>query len=186
MKMEERVISTEKIYDGAIINVERETVELPDGHQSYREIVRHAGAVAVLAITDDNKVILVKQWRSPIAKPTLEIPAGKLDDRDNGDALHAVNRELNEEIRLQATQLKKVTGFYSSVGFSDEYMTLYVAKDLKPVADELPRDPGEDLNVKAYSLDELKALMATGEIEDAKTTMAVWYFELMQLKQAQD
>ncbi len=65
-------------------------------------------------------------------------------------------------------------------------MTLYVAKDLKPVADELPRDPGEDLNVKAYSLDELKALMATGEIEDAKTTMAVWYFELMQLKQAQD
>ncbi len=102
MKMEERVISTEKIYDGAIINVERETVELPDGHQSYREIVRHAGAVAVLAITDDNKVILVKQWRSPIAKPTLEIPAGKLDDRDNGDALHAVNRELNEEIRLQA------------------------------------------------------------------------------------
>lgn len=79
-----------------------------------------------------------------------------------------------------------MTGFYSSVGFSDEYMTLYVAKNLKPVSDELPRDPGEDLKVKAYSLDELKALMATGQIEDAKTVMAIWYFELMQLKQAQD
>ncbi|WP_054760152.1 NUDIX hydrolase [Secundilactobacillus collinoides] len=186
MNMEERVLSTEKIYDGVIINVEKEKVALPDGHESYREIVRHSGAVAVLAITNDNKVILVKQWRSPIAKTTLEIPAGKLDDRDEGNALHAVNRELNEEIRLKATQLKKVTGFYSSVGFSDEYMTLYVAKNLKPVSDELPRDPGEDLKVKAYSLDELKALMATGQIEDAKTVMAIWYFELMQLKQAQD
>lgn len=180
MNLEEKVTSTEQLYHGAIIDLERQTVALPNGQVAHREIVRHSGAVGVIAITDDNKLVLVKQWRAPIGKATLEIPAGKLDGRDAADAKHAANRELNEEIRMHANHLERLTGFYSSVGFSDEYMTLFLAKDLSPVETELPRDKGENLRIQAYSLSELKALLATGQIEDAKTVMAVWYFELMQ------
>lgn len=182
MDLEEKVIATKPIYDGAIIKVERETVQLPNGEEAFREVVRHSGAVAVLAITDDQKMILVEQWRAPVGKPTLEIPAGKLDRRDEGNPEHAVIRELNEEIRLHPSQLERLAGFYSSVGFSDEYMTLYLATGLTPVASELPRDQGETLRIKAYSLPELKRMVTTGEIEDAKTVMAVWQFELQQLK----
>lgn len=182
MDLTEKVVGSEQLYDGAIINLERQTVVLPSGERAHREIVHHSGAVGVLAITADNKVILVKQWRAPVEKTTLEIPAGKLDERDADDPSHTANRELNEEIRLHATQLKRITGFYSSVGFSDEYMTLYLATGLVPVNKELPRDDGENLNVQTYDLETLKAMIATGEIEDAKTIMAIWYFELMQLQ----
>lgn len=182
MEFEEKVTAVEPLYHGAIIDVERQTVTLPNGEVGHREIVRHSGAVGVVAITPQNQLILVKQWRAPLAKVTLEIPAGKLDSRDVLDATHAANRELNEEVRLQAGRLEKITGFYTSVGFSDEYMTLYLATDLKPVDTQLPRDFGENLSVQAYSLSELKALMETGAIEDAKTIMAVWYFELLQIK----
>ena len=89
MNLEEKVIGNEPIYDGAIINVEKQTVLLPNGEKGFREVVHHSGAVGVLAITDDNKIILVRQWRAPISKETLEIPAGKLDERDNNDAEHA-------------------------------------------------------------------------------------------------
>ncbi|WP_282801281.1 NUDIX hydrolase [Secundilactobacillus kimchicus] len=180
MNLKEEVVEKKQLYHGAIIDLERQTVRLPNGETAHREIVRHSGAVGVIAITDDERLILVKQWRAPIGQPTLEIPAGKLDDRDSTNTEHAANRELNEEIRLHAGHLEKITGFYSSVGFSDEYMTLYLATDLQPVADELPRDAGENLEIVKYRLLELKKLMATGQIQDAKTVMAVWYFELMQ------
>ncbi|GAX03596.1 ADP-ribose pyrophosphatase [Secundilactobacillus pentosiphilus] len=182
MDLEEKVVAHEDIYDGAIINVERQTVELPNGEKAHREIVHHSGAVAIMAITAENKMILVRQWRSPIGRTTLEIPAGKLDSRDGDDPKHAAVRELNEEIRLHPSHLERLTGFYSSVGFSDEYMTLYLATDLQPVQSELPRDKGENLNIRAYSLDELKTMVANGEIEDAKTVMAVWRFELIAMK----
>lgn len=182
MDLEEKVVAHEDIYDGAIINVERQTVELPGGEKAYREVVHHSGAVAVMAITAENKMILVRQWRSPIGRTTLEIPAGKLDSRDGDDPQHAAIRELNEEIRLQPNHLERLAGFYSSVGFSDEYMTLYLATDLQPVQSELPRDKGENLNIRAYSLGELKTMTANGEIEDAKTVMAVWRLEMMAMK----
>lgn len=182
MDLEEQVVAHEPIYDGAIINVERQTVTLPNGETAYREVVHHSGAVAVMAITDEQKMILVRQWRAPIKRTTLEIPAGKLDDRDGADPQHAAIRELNEEVRLHPSHMEKLAGFYSSVGFSDEYMTLYLATDLHAVSTELPRDKGENLRIQAFSLPELKAMVANGEIEDAKTVMAVWQFEILQLK----
>ncbi|MTV82905.1 NUDIX hydrolase [Secundilactobacillus folii] len=182
MDLEEHVIDHKPIYDGAIINVERQTVTLPNGDTAYREVVHHSGAVAVMAVTDEQKMILVRQWRAPIGKTTLEIPAGKLDSRDGDQPEHAAIRELNEEIRLHPLHLQRVAGFYSSVGFSDEYMTLYVVTGLQPVESELPRDKGENLGIQAYSLADLKQMVANGEIEDAKTVMAVWQLEIMQLK----
>ncbi len=181
MDFEERVIGSEKIYDGRIINVEKERVELPDGQTAFREIVHHSGAVGVLALTADNKIILEKQWRAPIKEATIEIPAGKVDSRD-ADFHHAVLRELNEEIRYTPKHIEKLTGFYSSVGFSDEYMQLYLATELEPVADELPRDKGEFLEIFEKSLDEAVQMIATGEIKDAKTIIAIQYWQLMQQK----
>lgn len=168
-----------KIYDGAIINVEKQTVRLPNGQEAFREIVHHSGAVGVLALTHDNKIILEKQWRAPIGKTTIEIPAGKVDSRDN-NFHHAVIRELNEEIRYVPQTVKRLCGFYSSVGFSDEYMQLYLAEDLEPVKDELPRDKGEFLEILKKSLDEAIEMIENGEIEDAKTIMAIQHWQLMQ------
>ncbi|GHP15011.1 ADP-ribose pyrophosphatase [Lentilactobacillus fungorum] len=179
MNFVEHVIGSEQIYDGAIINVEKQTVRLPDGQEATREIVHHTGAVGVLALTHDHQMILEKQWRAPIGKTTLEIPAGKVDSRDD-NFHHAVIRELNEEIRYVPQTVKRLCGFYSSVGFSDEYMQLYLAEDLKPVKDELPRDKGEFLEIIKKSLPEAVQMVANGEIEDAKTIMAIQHWQLMQ------
>ena len=178
MDLEEHVESTEELYNGVIIKVERQQVRLPNGDSASREIVRHAGAVGILALTADNKMILERQWRSPIAAATLEIPAGKLDQGDADNVEHAVIRELNEEIRYQPGQLKRITGFYSSVGFSDEYMTLFLATDLKPVTTELPRDQGENLELLTVTKEEAQAMIDSGEINDAKTITAIYYWLL--------
>lgn len=182
VNLEEKVIESEQLYHGDIINLERQKVLLPNGNIAYRETVHHCGSVGIIAITDDDNLILVRQWRSPIGRETLEIPAGKLDDRDSNNAEHAANRELNEEIKMHANNLKEITSFYSSVGFSDEYMTMYLATDLHQVTNELPRDVGENLEIVKYRLIELKKMIETNQIQDAKTVMAVWYFELMLLQ----
>ncbi|PWG01103.1 NUDIX hydrolase [Levilactobacillus bambusae] len=185
MNFEEKVEKTEPIFHGHIMDVERETVQLPDGQTATREIVRHAPAIGILALTTDNRMILERQWRAPIGQTTLEIPAGKLDARDKNDrdsAEHAAIRELNEEVRLQPGHLERLYGFYSSVGFSDEYMTLYLATELTPVTTELPRDKGENLEVLTPTLDEALQLIENGQIEDAKTIMAIQYWQLMTKK----
>ncbi|WP_367294780.1 NUDIX hydrolase [Levilactobacillus yonginensis] len=178
MDLEEHVENTEEIYDGSILKLERQEVRLPDGKQAFREIVRHSGAVGILALTADNQMILEKQWRAPVAAVTLEIPAGKLDSRDADNVEHAVKRELNEEIRMQPGQLKRITGFYSTVGFSDEYMTLFLATDLQPVQTELPRDKGENLELLTVTKKQAQAMVERGEINDAKTITAIYYWLL--------
>ncbi|MDO4903324.1 MAG: NUDIX hydrolase [Limosilactobacillus sp.] len=179
MEFEERPISSETVFDGHLISVEVQQVKTPKGNVAQREIVHHAPAVALLAITDQDEMILEKQWRSPIAKTTLEIPAGKVDSRDENSAKHAAIRELNEETRYQADSLKKISGFYSSVGCMDEYMTLYLATGLTPVADELPQDQDEQLALITVTLDQALAMIDSGEIEDAKTIMAIYYWQGM-------
>lgn len=178
MDLEEHVESTETLYDGVIVKLERQRVRLPNGESATREIVRHSGAVGILALPDADHMILERQWRAPIAAATLEIPAGKLDSRDADNIEHAALRELNEEIRFQPGQLKRITGFYSSVGFSDEYMTLFLATDLQPVTTELPRDQGENLELLTVTKDQAQAMIASGEINDAKTITAIYYWLL--------
>lgn len=179
MNFTEKPISSKEVFKGHLINVEVQQVKTPEGNIAQREIVHHAPAVAILAITNDNKILLEKQWRAPIAKTTLEIPAGKVDSRDQASVDHAARRELNEETRLQAGKLEKLSSFYTSVGCMDEYMTLYLATDLSPVTNALPKDQDEELVVKKVSLDEAQAMIASGEIEDAKTIMAIYYWQGM-------
>ncbi|MCT8395310.1 NUDIX hydrolase [Weissella soli] len=182
-QVKETVIKEEVVYSGHIIDVVDETVVLSDGRKTHRDIVHHAGAVAILALTADDKMIVEKQWRAPVRKVTLEIPAGKLDERDHGDALAAVNRELNEEVRLQAGNIKKFAGFYSSIGFADEYMHLYLATDLHPVTTELPQDADENIGVVYLSFDEATALYEAGLLDDGKTVVAYQYWKIMRLEQ---
>lgn len=182
MEFAEKPISSKTVFHGHLIDIEVQQVKTPQGNIAQREIVHHAPAIAVLAITDDGKMILEKQWRAPIAKTTLEIPAGKLDGRDDDSARHAAKRELNEETRYQATELKKVSSFYTSVGCMDEYMTLYLATGLTPVAHELPQDQDEQLVLSEVTLDEALAMIDRGEIEDAKTIMAIYYWQGMKAR----
>lgn len=179
MEFAERPLSSKTVFHGHLIDVEVQQVLTPQGNKAQREIVHHAPAIAILALTTDNQMILEQQWRSPIAKTTLEIPAGKLDQRDADNPIHAAKRELNEETRYQAATLEKISSFYTSVGCLDEYMTLYLATGLKPVTKELPQDQDEQLVLKTVSLDQALAMIDRGEIEDAKTIMAIYYWRGM-------
>lgn len=180
MTLEEKKVASKTIFSGHIMTLEVADVKLPNGKMTTREIVHHAPAVAVLAIDDQNKMLLMKQWRAAVDQVTLEIPAGKLDDRDDS-ALHAAIRELNEETRLKATHLTEASSFYTSVGFCDEFMTLYVATGLTAVVNELPQDDDENLQVMRVSLDEALAMIREQKIIDAKTIMAIYHWQTLVL-----
>lgn len=181
MDFAEQPISSQTVFHGHLIDVEVQKVRTPYGNIAQREIVHHAPAIALLALTAENKMILEKQWRAPIAKTTLEIPAGKLDQRDADNAVHAAKRELNEETRYEASSLKKISSFYTSVGCMDEYMTLYLATGLKKVEHELPQDQDEQLILQEVTLPKALEMIDRGEIEDAKTIMAIYYWQGMNI-----
>lgn len=176
MDFEEKVQDTKRVFDGHLIQVEVQDVVTPQGQAAKREIVRHTPSIGLLMINDDDQIILEKQWRAPVAAVSIEIPAGKLDDRDHGDPRHAAIREMNEETRLRADHLEKITGAYSSIGFCDEYMTIYMATGLHPVADELPQDADEQ--IKRFAVDQAEALqmIKDGHIKDMKTVLAIFYW----------
>jgi ADP-ribose pyrophosphatase len=175
MSLEEKVVKSISRYKGEIIDVYQQTVELPDGQLANRDVVKHQGAIGILALTNDGKAIFEEQWRTPVGKTTIEIPAGKVEPGE--DLLETARRELNEETRYQAGKIEEIMGFYSAAGFSDEHMTLYKATDLTKVTDELPRDQGENLNVFELSLDEALKAVNDGKIEDAKTILAIYYWK---------
>ncbi|HJF53570.1 MAG TPA: NUDIX hydrolase [Limosilactobacillus coleohominis] len=176
MNFRERIKSSQTIYDGHILRLEKQQVTTPQGQTATREIIRHAAAIALLIITPEQKMILVKQWRAPVQKVTLEIPAGKVDERDHDDLFHAARREMNEETRLQATNLTKVATTYSSPGFTDEQITLFLATGISSVKDQLPQDQDENLQILKVSRDQARQMVENGEIDDQKTVMAVYYW----------
>ena len=178
-KFAEKVLDETTKYDGHIIRAAEQTVLLPDGRQTKRDIVYHSDAIAILALTKDNKMILEKQWRAPVQQLTLEIPAGKIDNRDQ-NPLDAVNRELNEETRLFANNIEEITGFYTSIGFSDEYMTLYLATDLEPVAKALPQDDDEQIDLIYADYEQATELFNSGQLKDSKTNLAYLYWRTLQ------
>lgn len=183
MRYEEKIVNSRKIYQGKVIDLEEEIVELPNGEQAKREIVRHHGAVAIMCVTAEKKMIFVKQWREPMRKVTLEIPAGKIETNEKNPENTAI-RELNEEVRLHPGKLDLLADFFTSPGFADEHMFLYYASDLKPVLTKLPQDVDEFLNVVELTLAEAKKEIEAGLICDSKTIMAVWQWELQELRRS--
>lgn len=181
MELKETEISSRPIFKGRLLDLSVRTIKLPNGKTATREIIKHQPASGVIAINKQKQMLLVKQWREPIKKLTLEIPAGLIDPGD-ASPLEAMKRELNEEGGYRADHWQKVTEFYSSPGFTDEKLYLFYCDHLTKLANKRDLDADEFLNSAWYSLDELKNLLKQGEIVDAKTVFAIVYWENMLLK----
>lgn len=166
---EEKTISTRNIYSGRIINVRDDEVLLPNGRITRREIVEHSDVVAVVAIDDEDNVLLVKQYRKPVEKSLLEIPAGGVED---GESPHeCALREMQEETGYLPGALKQIGGVYSSPGYCSEYLYLYLATDLNP--SKLSADDDEEIELVKTPVDRVRSLISSGKICDAKSVSAL-------------
>ena len=165
----EKKLSSENVFDGRLLHVFNDVVELPNGHKSTREYIKHQGAVCVVPVTDDMEVVAVKQYRYPIGRVTIEIPAGKLDKGE--DILTAAKRELSEETGVESADIEYMGGLYPSVAYTDEIIHMYVAKNL--VYGDSHTDDDEFLNVVKIPLAEFAQMVMNGEIQDAKTMAAI-------------
>lgn len=161
----EKALAEEVMYEGLIFNVNRIEAELPDGRRALRDVVRHPGAVAIVALTDDGRICLVRQWRSALDRVTVEIPAGKLSPGE--DPLECAERELREETGLVAERMAYLTTMATTVGFTDELIYFYMATGLS--FEESDPDADEFINVDLVELDELVDAVLDGRIEDSKT-----------------
>jgi ADP-ribose pyrophosphatase len=166
----EKTISSESIYNGQIINVFRDKVELPNGKSSYREVVRHNGAVCVAAITEENELLFVRQFRYPFKEILLELPAGKFDRKDE-DPLDCAKRELFEETGAVGRDYKYLGKIYTSPGFCDEIIHLYSCR-VESVGESRP-DEDEFLDVLQIQFDDAVSMIIDGKILDPKTITAI-------------
>ena len=168
MTFEEKTLKSEKIYKGAIINLRRDKVTVQGG-TSYREIIEHNGGAVIAALTEDKKLVMVRQYRKPADKVMLEDPAGKIDPGEK--PLDAAVRELKEETGYTAAKVEFLTQFYPSVGYSEEVLYLYLCTGLTP--GETNFDENEAIDIEEVELDRLFKMAMSGEIDDAKTLIAI-------------
>jgi ADP-ribose pyrophosphatase len=171
-----RRLSSRRIYEGKVLSLDLDEVEEPGGVRTTREVVRHSGSVAVLAIQDDGRIVLVRQYRYPVDAAVWELPAGRLDEGEGPE--EAAQRELQEEIGQRAGDLRKIAFFYTTPGFCDEIMHVFRATSL--VASVAKGDEDERIEIGAFPLGELEAMIARGEIREGKTLVAL----LMELRRA--
>jgi len=170
-KFEEKTISTNRIYEGKIINLKVDEVKLPNGNTSKRELVEHPGAVALVAITKDNKIIMVEQFRKALERTIIEIPAGKIE---KGEAPEVTAlRELEEETGYTAEKLELIQSFSTSPGFADEVIHLYAAEGLTKSTSGAVLDEDEFVELLEVTVEEAEQLMKENRIYDAKTAFAV-------------
>lgn len=163
----EHISSENRVWDGKIFSVDRLKVKLTDGREATRDVVRHSGAVAIVALTDDGRICLVRQYRTALNRVTVEIPAGKL--KPGEDPLDCARRELLEETGMVPASIAYLTTIASSAGFSDELIHIYMATGLSFTASN--PDADEFINVDLVTLNELVDAVLDGQIEDAKTVV---------------
>ena len=161
---------SEEIFNGVILHVQRDTVRLPNGNETIREVIRHIGAVCVIPVLDNGDVIVERQYRYPPDKVITEIPAGKLDAADE-DRMEAIQRELREETGYTADEWTVIGDLYPAPAYSDEYITMYLAQDLKKGDRHL--DDDEFLDVHTVPLKVLVEDVMAGKITDAKTQVCI-------------
>lgn len=165
-------ISETLIFENPIFRLMDVTFESPSGERFTRQVVRHPGAVAVVPITDDGHVILVRQFRGSVGRSLLEIPAGLLDV-EGEDLETAARRELREETGMTADVLEPLIGFNAAVGFTDERITIFVARGLTDVGSDLQGPEEEHMTVVRMRLDDARAMARRGEFDDSKTALAM-------------
>ncbi len=175
-KFEEKTLSSKTLFEGRVIDLVLEEVSLPNGKTSTREIIKHPGAVAVIPLTSDGKIIMVEQYRKALERTLIEIPAGKLEQGE--EPVDTAIRELEEETGYACKSLTHLISFYTSPGFADEIVHLYVAEGLTQKIDKLELDEDEFVEMLELSLDEAVQLIQENRIYDAKTAYAVQYLQL--------
>lgn len=171
--LKEDRISGEDIYDGIFLHMKRDQVSLPDGKQAIREYLTHPGAVAILAVLDDGRVLLERQYRYPIAKVCIEIPAGKLELEEA--PLLCAKRELKEETGYTANKWSFIRRIHPVISYSTEFIDIYLAQELMSGKSHL--DAEEFLDIFAASLEQLIKWVEEGKITDVKTTIAVYWLD---------
>ena len=170
LELRETQLSSKEIFDGRILHVFEDTVRLPNGAAASREYLRHIGAVCVIPVLEDGSVLVERQYRYPVAQVLTEIPAGKLDAKDE-DHLLAAQRELREETGATAERWTNLGVFYPACAYSDEAIEMYLAQGLH--FGERHLDADEFLNVARVPLTELVEEVMAGRIPDAKTQIAI-------------
>ena len=174
--LKETRLSTKQIYKGKLLDVWKDKVELPDGKSSYREFIKHPGAVVIIPVLPDGKIGLIRQYRYPMGMEQIELPAGKLDESE--PPLVTAGRELEEEIGYKAGSLTEVTEIHPCIGYSDERMWIYIAEQLKVTKTNTDQD--EFIELMPTELEEAVEMVWSGKITDVKTIIDIlWAHRLL-------
>ncbi|MBA7617542.1 ADP-ribose pyrophosphatase [subsurface metagenome] len=169
---EEKTLASQLIYDGRAVKLRVDTVQMPSGRESTREIVEHTDCVAIVAIDADDNVLLVNQFRHPVGKELLEIPAGGIDGKEKPE--DAVGREMQEETGYLPKKVEQLGGFYSTPGYCTEYLHLYLATDLTP--SQLYAEDTEIIKLVRVPITKIPGLITSGSICDAKSIAGLLTF----------
>ena len=167
--MPRKIITSTKLHAGVVFDIVRDHIREDSGSEYSREVVMHTGGAGGVALFPDGRIALVRQYRHPAKKDLLEIPAGKIDGGEAPEICAA--REIEEELGFRADKLEKLTEFYSTPGFCAEKLYLYLATELQPTRQNLDHD--EQVEIVYATLDETLMMISKGEIEDAKTIIAL-------------
>ena len=168
----EKTISSQLIYEGRAVKLRVDTVRMPGGRETSREIVEHGACVAIIAVDADDNVLLVNQFRKPVEKELLEIPAGGIEPGE--EAVATVRRELREETGCLPRKVERLGGFYSTPGYCSEYLYLYLASDLVPSS--LDAEDTEDIELVRVPISQIPGLITSGSICDAKSIAGLLIF----------
>lgn len=174
-ELREERIDSELVYDGKIVHLEVDRVRLPNGHQTIREVIRHQGAVVMLAVDEEQQVLLVRQYRYPVGRILMELPAGKLDPGE--EPLACARRELEEETGYAASSWRQLGSVWTTPGFTDEIIHVFLAGGLEPVEGASP-DEDEFLESLRFPMPEVEEMIRRGKIQDAKTLAAILLWRL--------
>jgi ADP-ribose pyrophosphatase len=171
--LKETKIDGEIAYDGGFLKVHRDTVSLPDGKHTKREYIRHPGAVVIIPVLDDGKILLERQYRYPNDRVFIELPAGKIDPGE--DPLACAIRELEEETGYTASEWKFVSTIHNAIAYSDEHLDIFLARGL--TAGETKLDDGEFIETITVTVDEMLDWVRSGKITDVKTVIGAFWLD---------
>lgn len=171
MAFREETLESKVIYDGPIFRIRKDKVTAVGGKTAYRDILEHNGGAVILAVQEDGKILMVKQFRKALEREVLELPAGKIDG--NEDPMDTATRELQEETGYTAKNIRHLTTITPSCGYTTELLYIYFCTDLTP--GETHFDDTEDLDLYEYTADELVRMILDGSIQDAKTIAGILY-----------